>query len=90
MYAAVVSVSIDEAVQDSAEASLKEEIVPMVKSAPGFVAGYWLAPEDGKATSMVLFDTEEQARATAPPAGSSPMEGVTVTTVEFRPVAASA
>lgn len=90
MYAALVSVSIEEAAHAAAEASLKDQVVPMVKAAPGFIAGYWLEPEDGKASSMVLFETEEQARATAPPAGSSPIEGVTVTTVEFRPVAASA
>jgi hypothetical protein len=38
----------------------------------------------------VVFETEDQARQTAPPAGASPAPGVTVDTVEFRPVIAQA
>ena len=91
MYAALVTVSIDAAEADPAMVTLKEEIVPSVKAAPGFIAGYWLAPdESGHALSVVLFDTEEQARQTAPPVGVTASAGVAVTTVEFREVAVSA
>ena len=73
--------------------SLQEEIVPGVSQAPGFQAGYWLRPlGDAKGTSLVLFDTEENAEAASHALGvrSSPMPGVTVVRREVREVAASA
>jgi hypothetical protein len=91
MYAALVSVSIDAGKEDEARVMLSEQIVPLVKSSAGFVAGYWMAPEDSKGWSVVIFDTEEHARASAPPAGMRP-EGapVVVDFVQFREVIASA
>ena len=73
--------------------ALQEQIVPSASQAPGFQAGYWLRPlEDAKGTSLVLFDTEENAEAAAQvlSVGSSPAPGVTVTRREVREVAASA
>ena len=72
---------------------LREQIVPGVSKAPGFQAGYWLRPlEDGKGTSVVVFDTAENAEAAsaALTVGSSPMPGVTVVRSEIREVAVSA
>jgi len=62
----------------------------MVKAAPWFIAGYWMEPVDGNAYAIVLFDTEEHTRATAPPEGASPAPGVTVVRSEFREVLAHA
>jgi hypothetical protein len=90
MYAALVSVKIDPAQADAAKSMLESQVVPMVKAAPGFIAGYWTGPTDGKGFSFVLFETEDQARQTAPPAGTSPSPGVTVETAEFREVIAHA
>ena len=90
MHAAMVTVTIDPTQADQAEKALREQVVPMVSAAPGFVAGYWLEPADGRAISLVLFDTEEQARQTAPPLGASPTPGVTIAAVEFQLVTASA
>jgi hypothetical protein len=90
MYAALVSVKIDPAQADTARSMLESQVVPMVKAAPGFIAGYWTGPIDGKGFSFVVFETEDQARQTAPPAGSSPTPGVTVETLEFREVVAHA
>ena len=90
MYAALVSVNIDPAQIDTARSMLNSDVVPMVKAAPGFIAGYWLGPVDGKGVSVVLFETEAQARETAPPAGASPSPGVTVDTMEIREVVAHA
>ena len=73
--------------------ALREEIVPGVSNAPGFEAGYWLRPlADARGTSLVLFDTEENAEAAseALSVGSSPMPGVTVVRREVRAVAVSA
>jgi len=91
MYAALVSVTIDAGKEDEARQVLTEQIVPMVKASPGFVAAYWMEPQGGKGWSIAIFDTEENARATAPPAGTRPPGApVTVDYVEFREIIASA
>jgi heme-degrading monooxygenase HmoA len=61
MHAVTVKVSIDD--PERAERELREQVVPMVSQAPGFVAGYWLEPQDGKGASFVVFDSEEHANA---------------------------
>jgi hypothetical protein len=66
------------------------DILPEVRSASGFVAGYWLEPVDGQGFSIVLFETEEQAREAAPPVTSWAAPGISITDVEFRRVAAAA
>jgi hypothetical protein len=53
-------------------------------------AGYWLEPVDGRGFSFVVFETEEQARRSAPPAGNWAAPGVSINEVDFRRVAASA
>ena len=73
--------------------SLREELVPRISQVPGFQAGYWLRPlEDAKGTSLVLFDTRENAEAASRElsVGSSVGPGVTVVRKELREVAASA
>jgi hypothetical protein len=89
MHAVLLTVRI-EGDLDEAVKSLQEQVVPMVRSSPGFVAGYWLEARDSKGYSVVLFQTEEQARAAAPPPGSKPAPFATVETTDIRGVAASA
>jgi quinol monooxygenase YgiN len=90
MHAALVSVRVDPEAREAAMRILREQIVPMVASEPGFVAGYWLEPENDVGHGVIVFETEEQARATAPPVGPAPAPGATVESVEFRAVVASA
>ena len=90
MHAALVSLTIDPQQAPAAAQALMNDILPRVRSAPGFVAGYWLEPADGQGFSIVIFDTEEQARAAAPPASSWTAPGIAITSVEFRGVAATA
>ena len=90
LFAALVTVTIDPEQADSSRAFLREQIVPMIKASPGFVAGYWLEPVDGASTAMVVFDTDANARAAAPPVGPAPTPGVVVTSVHFAEIAASA
>jgi hypothetical protein len=91
-----VLIEVDTSGQPDREAGLRllrEQIVPRVSQSPGFQAGYWLRPlDDGKGTSLVLFDTEENARAASAElsVGSSPAPGVNVVRKELREVAASA
>jgi hypothetical protein len=44
MYAVVVRVNIKDN-SGAAETRLREEVVPRVSQAPGFVAGYWMRKE---------------------------------------------
>ena len=86
MHAHIVTVDIADS--DIARKGL-EELVPTVKAAPGFVAGYWIQLDEGHGTSVAVFETEEQARAVAPPVGGG-MEGVSVTSVQVGEVVGSA
>jgi hypothetical protein len=46
MHAAVLHLTIDPALAPAAAAAFTSEILPRVRAAPGFVAGYWLEPVD--------------------------------------------
>jgi len=59
MYAVMGSASIQPGREDEGTEHLKSQIIPMVKQAPGVIAGYWLAPKDGRGWGIVLFQTEE-------------------------------
>jgi hypothetical protein len=64
MHAVVVKVSVTDG--EPATKYLREEIVPRVKQAPGLVAGYWVRLEGGdEGNSVVVFESEDQARAVA-------------------------
>ncbi len=86
MHAVVVNVEIND--PDAARKGL-EELVPTIKQAPGFVAGYWIHLDDRHGISVVIFETEDQARAGAPPADGS-AAGVTMTGVSVGEVLAGA
>ena len=66
-----------------------DDILPQVRSAPGFVAGYWLEPAHDQGFALVLFETEQQAREAIPPATNWDAPGVTITGTEVRRVAVS-
>lgn len=87
MYAALVRLTIDPEHAPAAAKALTSDILPRVRSASGFVAGYWLEPADGQGFSIVLFETEEQARDAAPPVNSWAAPGIAITGVELRRVA---
>ena len=89
MHAAIVSVTINN--PDEALNYLKSDIVPRVKQAPGFVAGYWTRSGDS-GLSMVVYESEEAARAVAEQIQSMglPDDAVRVDDVEVREVVASA
>ena len=89
MHAVVVRVSISDV--ESAQKALKETVVPAVSGAPGFVAGYWTRAEDGSnGQSMLVFESEDAARAMAGRIGDNIPDAVTLESVEVREVAASA
>ena len=61
MHAVVISVTVND--REAATTNLRENVVPRVSQAPGFVAGYWVAlgPEKG-GRSVIVFESEEAAR----------------------------
>jgi hypothetical protein len=93
MYAAFIEVNADESRIEAARDFLPKAAV-MAREA-GAKAGYWLAAQNGRGVSVIVFDTEDEARGWAarlevgkPPMPDSPA-GVTVKTVEVREVLAS-
>jgi hypothetical protein len=62
MHAVLTSVTIKD--QAAAEEYLREQVVPNVKQAPGFVAGYWIRDE-GEGRGVVVFESEDAARGAA-------------------------
>lgn len=87
MHAVVVNVTISE--EEGAMSALRDQVVPRVSGAPGFVAGYWTR-KDNTGLSMTIWESEEAANSGAEMARSVAPEGVTVDNVEVREVAASA
>ena len=94
MYAVLVEVNADESMTEAARKYLNETVAPRARER-GAKGGYWLAPAGGRGASIVVFESEDEARALAnlmevgkPPGPDSP-EGVTVRTVEVREVLAS-
>lgn len=87
MHAVVVKVRISD--QATAEGALREQVVPRVSQAPGFVTGYWTR-KDNTGLSIVVFESEEAANAVSEQVKSMAPEGVTVEDVEVREVVAHA
>jgi hypothetical protein len=89
MHAVLVKVSINDGA--SSEKELKETVVPRVSTAPGFVAGYWTRSDDGSnGRSMLVFESEDAARAAAERISANVPQGVTFESAEVREVVASA
>ena len=89
MHAIAVKVSISDF--ESATKGLKETVVPRVKQAPGFVAGYWTNSDDkSNGLGMIVFESEDAARAVEGRLRDDVPEGVTIESTEVREVAASA
>jgi hypothetical protein len=80
MHAVVLNVTIND--PEAAGAALREQVVPQVAGSPGFVAGYWVGLEGNRGTSVVVFESEDAARAAAaqaqPPGGFVSFDSVEV------------
>lgn len=87
MHAVVVKVTIND--QEAAESALREQVVPGVSQAPGFVAGYWTR-KDNVGLSMVIFDSEDAANGMSDRVRAVLPDTVTLEDVEVREVVAHA
>lgn len=88
VHANVVFVNVDATEADPARRGLHDQVIPRVSQTPGFVAGYWLEPLDGKGISVTLWESEQAAREAAGliHSASSPTTGVKVDRIETREV----
>jgi hypothetical protein len=87
MHAVVVRVTINDV--EAAEKALREQTVPRVSQAPGFVTGHWTR-KGNTGVSMVIFESEEAAQGASERIRANPPDGVTVDDVEVREVVANA
>jgi hypothetical protein len=87
MHAVVINVTFTDFPAAKGELS---ELVPRVSSAPGFVAGYWIALSEEKGTSTVVFDSEESAKGLLATMQGAPPMTVTIDSVELGEVIANA
>jgi hypothetical protein len=64
---------------------LRQEGIPRLSQAPGFVGAQWVRLDENTGTSMLTFESEEAARAAAemlrtnPPGGSA----ITINSIEI-------
>jgi hypothetical protein len=89
MHAVIVSVTINN--PDEAVNYLRSDIVPRVKQAPGFVAGYWYGDGQTKGNATIVFEAEDNANGFVEMLRSQ--EGpdhATIDNVETYPVVANA
>jgi hypothetical protein len=89
MWAVVGQVSIQPGREDEGQEYLKANVLPRVKQAPGVVAGYWVAPQDGHGLGITLYESEEAARGGAEMARKGPTpDYVTFDSIDVREVIA--
>jgi heme-degrading monooxygenase HmoA len=90
MHAVLLNTTIDPERADEALSGLAADVVPRVKKASGLVAAYWLRSDDREhGTSVIVFESEEAARAAAEMAKNMPQgEMVHLDSIEVREVVA--
>ena len=88
MHAVVTRVTVHD--REAATSHLREQVVPGVSQAPGFVAGYWTRGDDGTGMAMVIFESEEAATNMSERVPSLLTDAVTLEKVEVREVVAHA
>jgi hypothetical protein len=87
VHAVVVRVTLEDI--EAARTDLREQVVPGVSQAPGFVTGYW-ARKDNSGLAMVIFESEDAAEAMRERVPSLIPDVVTLEDVEVRVVEAHA
>ena len=87
MHAVVVNVTIND--DEPSMEALRNQVVPTISSAPGFVTAYWTRSGD-TGLSMSVWESEDAANSAAELVRSVAPPGVTVEGVEVREVVASA
>jgi hypothetical protein len=87
MHAVVVKVTINDL--EAAESALREQVVPGVSQAPGFVTGHWTR-KDNTGLSMLIFESEDAANGMSDRVRAMLPDAVTLEDIEVREVVAHA
>lgn len=87
MHAVIVKVNLSD--PEGSVSALREQVVPRVKQAPGFVSGTWTR-KGNSGLSMVIFDSEDAANAASELVPGLVPDGVSLEDVEVREVTAQA
>jgi len=87
MHAVFVRVKIDD--HEAAENHLRDQVVPGVSQAPGFVTGHWTRKDDS-GLALVIFESEEAASGMSERVPSMLPDQVELVEVEVREVVANA
>jgi len=63
---------------------LREQVIPRVSQAPGFVSAHWVRVSEDTGTSMLVFESEEAAQAMAEQVRTNPppTDAVTMNSIE--------
>jgi hypothetical protein len=82
MHAVVARSTIHE--YEQATSRLREQAIPRIRQAPGFVSAQWVRLDETTGTSMLTFETEEAARAAAEQIRANPPGGdaITINSIE--------
>jgi hypothetical protein len=82
MHAVVARSTIHE--YEQATSFLREQAIPRIRQAPGFVSAQWVRLDETTGTSMLTFETEEAARAAAEQIRANPPGGdaITINSIE--------
>jgi hypothetical protein len=90
MHAVLLNTTIDPERAGEAQSLLATDVVPRVKEAPGLAAAYWMRSDNREhGTSVMIFESEEAARAAADIAQNMPSgELVHLDSIEVREVVA--
>jgi hypothetical protein len=87
-YAAVIQVKIDPAsVREHRHSILNDFVIPEARALPGSENGIWMNDGGGTGTCIVVFDTDQHARAAIvplTPAGGPPVISSDVHEVEVQ------
>ena len=84
MHAVIVNVTIEDF--EKARANLREETVPQVSQAPGFVTGSWLRLAEDRGMAVLVFESEQAASGARERVQAQPAVGVTFDSVEVHEV----
>lgn len=89
MHAVVVRVTVNDG--ETATRFLREEVIPRISQAPGFVIAHWVRLEGGNhGTSMLVFESEDAARQAKEQIQPPPDDAAVIESVEIGEVVANA
>ncbi len=80
VHAVVTTVRISD--REKAEGFLRDQVIPRVSQASGFVAGYWTNIGGDRGASMAVYESEEAARQAVEQLVPPPDEIITIESVE--------